>query len=39
MSMDLDIKKYSIRDLETFFKLEADLYTPSQDKGCSSRCR
>ena len=29
MSMDLDIKNYSIRDLETFFKLEADVYTPS----------
>jgi len=29
MSMDLDINNYSIRDLETFFRLEPDVYTPS----------
>ena len=29
MSMDLDIKNYSIRDLENFFKIEPDSYTPS----------
>jgi hypothetical protein len=29
MSMDLDINNYSIRDLENFFKLEPDVYTPS----------
>lgn len=28
--MDLDINNYSIRDLETFFKLEPDTYTPSE---------
>jgi hypothetical protein len=27
--MDLDIKNYSINDLERFFKLEPDVYTPS----------
>lgn len=27
--MDLDIKNYSIRDLENFLKLEPDVYTPS----------
>ena len=29
MSMDLDIKNYSIRDLERFFRIESDEYTPS----------
>ena len=27
--MDLDIKNYSIRDLERFFRIESDEYTPS----------
>jgi hypothetical protein len=29
MSMDLNINNYSIRELETFFRLESNVYTPS----------